>query len=210
MDPSTLPVRVLLLFFPGVLCALLVDALLPQRSRSMAQFLTGAFVYGIGSYLVLFLGRGLGVAASRALALEPPPPLTFFSALVDERMRIVWQEIALAAFVAVLLGSAVSAVLNHGLIHRAAHRLGLSRRHPEMDVWGYLLNSVEEHLIAVRDLETDTTFYGALEAFSDTGESPELLLRDVLVCRSSTSAVLYRSERLYVARSRDSIIIEQP
>ncbi|HEY0024198.1 MAG TPA: hypothetical protein VGB24_14880 [Longimicrobium sp.] len=44
MELSAFTLRIVLLFFPGVLCALLVDALIAHRERTPAQFLTNAFV----------------------------------------------------------------------------------------------------------------------------------------------------------------------
>ena len=43
----------MLLFFPGVLCALVVHSLTIKRERTTPQFLTSAFVYGVSTYLLL-------------------------------------------------------------------------------------------------------------------------------------------------------------
>lgn len=208
MELSALTLRVLLLFFPGVLCAMIVHALTIQRERTTAQFLTNAFVLGVSSYLLLAAGRSAAAALARFTGWYPPR-VTFFTALMTETARISWEEIALSAGVATLLAFLVSAALNYSLLHRMAVQFRISRRFGEADVWGYFLNSPEILWVGVRDLGTDTLYEGWVDAFSDTGASAELLLRGVKVSRSSTGAKLYDCERVYLARDRASLIIEQ-
>lgn len=82
MELSELTLRVLLLFFPGVLCAMLVDALTVRRERTPAQFLTASFVLGMGLYLFLALGRTAWAALARLFGTQAPPPVTFFGSLL--------------------------------------------------------------------------------------------------------------------------------
>ncbi len=128
MEISSVTLRVLLLFFPGVLCALLVDALTAHRDRTPVQFLTHAFALGMGSYLSLALVRDLAATLARWLRLREPLDVTFFDALLNDHTRIAWREIALAGGVGLVLSGAIVAVLNHNLIFRGANRLGVSRK----------------------------------------------------------------------------------
>jgi hypothetical protein len=63
---------VLLLFFPGVLCALVLDALTVHRERTPVQFLTHAFALGMGSYLSLYTVRDAVAAMAQWLRLRQP------------------------------------------------------------------------------------------------------------------------------------------
>ena len=209
MELSVLTLRVVLLFFPGVLCALVVHALTIQRERTTAQFLTSAFVFGVGTYLLLAGFREAYAAGAQRLGWRAPPQITFFDVLTDERARIAWGEIALSAVVASLLALVVAAGANRNLLHRAAEWMGISRMFGEVDVWGYFFNSPQIQWVSVRDLATDTMYEGWVEAFSDTGASAELLLRGVTVSRSSTGAKLFDCKRVYLARDRAMLIIEQ-
>jgi hypothetical protein len=209
MELSVLTLRVVLLFFPGVLCALVVHALTIQRERTTPQFLTSAFVYGVSTYLLLAGLREVCAGGAKVLGWRVPPRITFFAALTDERARIALGEIVLSAVVAVVLAVIVSVVLNNKLLYGAAEWLGISRRFGEPDVWGYFFNSPQIRWVAVRDLATDTVYEGWVEAFSDTGAAPEVLLRDVTVKNSSTGTKLFDSKRVYLARDKASLIIEQ-
>jgi hypothetical protein len=208
MELSTLAIRVLLLFFPGVICALLVDALTVHRERTPAQFLTHSFVLGLGSYLSLNFVRDIVFQIAHSAGWRRPLPVTFFDALIDEKLRISWGEIALATLAAVVLGIGVSAALNHQFIHTAANRLRITKKFGDLDVWALLFNSPEVGWVVVRDLANDLTFRGWVDAYSDHGATPELLLRNVTVFRSSTGDQLYGTERVYLARPGHSLLIE--
>lgn len=209
MELSVLTLRVVLLFFPGVLCALIVHALTIQRERTTPQFLTSAFVYGVSTYLLLATFREAYAFGAKVAGWKAPPRVTFFNVLTNEKARIAWGEIGLSVAVALLLALVMAVVLNNNVLHKAAERVGISRRFGEVDVWGYFFNSPQIRWVAVRDLATDTVYEGWVEAFSDTGAAPEVLLRDVTVKRNSTGTKLFDSKRVYLARDKVSLIIEQ-
>jgi hypothetical protein len=209
MELSVLTLRVVLLFFPGVLCALIVHALTMQRERTTPQFLTSAFVYGVSTYLLLAGLRAACAGIASLFGWGTPPRVTFFSALTNEKTRIAWGEIGFSAVVALMLALVMAVVLNNNVLHKAAERIGISRRFGEVDVWGYFFNSPQIRWVAVRDLATDTVYEGWVEAFSDTGAAPEVLLRDVTVKTNSTGTKLFDIKRVYLARDKTSLIIEQ-
>jgi hypothetical protein len=208
VEISSVTLRVLLLFFPGVLCALLVDALTAHRERTPVQFLTHAFALGMGSYLSLALVRDLAAALARWLRLREPLDVTFFDALLNDHTRIAWREIALAGCVGLVLSAGIAAVLNHNLIFRGANRLGVSRKTGDMDVWALLFGSKRGEMVVVRDLARDVAYHGSVEAFSESLDPAELLLRNVTVYRQSTAAKLYELERVYLARKVNELVIE--
>jgi hypothetical protein len=91
MELSDLALRVVLLFFPGVIAALIVDALVNHRDRGPFAFGTRSMVLGLLSYLLLASARALanGVA-HRSLPSGGLPELIFFRALTDERVKLDW------------------------------------------------------------------------------------------------------------------------
>ncbi|HEX6040467.1 DUF6338 family protein [Longimicrobium sp.] len=209
MELSALTLRVVLLFFPGVVCALIVRALTNRRERTLSEFLIDSFVLGLGTYLSLAAFRAGYAGVAHLVRWASPPSITFFDVLTDEHSRISWGEIALSAVVAFLLGAVVSAVVNHHLLFRVAGSLRISRKFGDPDVWSYFLNSPDIRWVSVRDVANDTVYEGAVEAFSDTGSAPELLLRNVTVSRNSTDTKLYECDRVYLARDRSTLIVEQ-
>ena len=209
MELSVLTLRVVLLFFPGVLCALVVHSLTIQRERTTPQFLTSAFVYGVSTYLLLAGIREVCAGGARVFGWSSPPRVTFFDVLTNERARIAWGEITLSALVALLLAVLVSAAVNHNVLHRLAGRLRVSRRFGQADVWGHFLDSPKTNWIIVRDVNADLMYEGWVDAFSDTGADPQLLLSEVSVYRASTGTKLHDRKRVYLTPRKESVIIEE-
>ena len=208
MEISSVTLRVLLLFFPGVLCALALDALTVHRERTPVQFLTHAFALGMGSYLSLYSLRDAAAAVAEWLRLRQPRDVVFFDALLNDGVRIAWGEIALSAGVGLMLVAVLAASLNRKLFARGAYHLGISRKSGDLDVWGLLFNSDSAGTVLVRDAAEDRAYHGSVEAVSETADRAELLLRDVTVYTNSTSKKLYEAGRVYLARDPRSVVIE--
>jgi hypothetical protein len=208
MEVSALTLRVLLLFFPGVLCAMLVDALTVHRERTATQFLTHSFVLGLTSYLLLYTVQGVCAEVSGVLGLPPPLPVTFIDALLNDKLRIAWGEIVLAGVFAVGLGAALSAGINHKILYRVGRRLHITRRRGSPDLWSYVLDSQQTAWITARDLEHGFAYYGLMQAYSETVDLAELWLRDVVVYASATGTKLYEANALYLSQDPRSITIE--
>jgi len=208
VEISSVTLRVLLLFFPGVLCAVLLDTLTVHRERTPVQFLTNAFALGMGSYLSLYTLRDAAAGLAKWLRLREPRDVRFFDALLNDHVRIAWGEIALSACVAFMLAAGVAAILNHKLFARAAYRLGISRKTGDLDVWGLLFNSPEGNVVLVRDVLQNRAYVGIVAGASESSDNAELLLRTVTVFENSTSRKLYETELVYLARDRRDVIIE--
>jgi hypothetical protein len=211
MEISDLALRVLLLFFPGVVAGLIVDALTNHRQRTPFVFATNAFVLGIVSYLMLAFLRSLwNWIIPGFFRGQRAPDLIFFQALTDEKVTLGWVEITLAVGVASVVALILSAVINHKWLHRIARRAYVSRRSGELDTWSLLFNSGEIGWINIRDFSRDLVYEGWVDAFSDTSEAPEVLLRDVGVYRNMSGELLYRTPRAYVKLRPDDVVIEYP
>lgn len=208
MELSALTLRVLLLFFPGVLCAMLVDALTVHRERTPTQFLTNAFVLGFASYLLLYSGQWVCEGAANLLGVRPPRRVTFMDALMNDRLRIAWGEIVLAAGTGIVLGVAVSAGLNHKVLYRMGGRLHVTRRRGTIDLWSYVLDSPQTTWISARDLEHGFTYLGWVQSYSETAAMAELWLRNVTVYQSASGTKLYDADALYLCQDPRSMTIE--
>jgi hypothetical protein len=62
--------------------------------------------------------------------------------------------------------------------------------------------------VVVRDLDHDLAYDGWVNAFSDTYDANELLLRDVKVYQSSSAQLLYELDSVYLTREKDELTIE--
>lgn len=208
MQISELTIRVLLLFFPGIICSILVDSVIVHEKRNTAFFLIYSFVYGVGSYLLLAsLPQLCGLIGSILKPLSTCQ-ISFFSALFDSKIEISWKEIAAASGMAIIQAFIISAIITHNLVNRIARRFGISRKSGKLDVWHYTFDSPDVRWAVVRDIANDLVFEGWVESFSDTSKNPELLMRDVRIYRNTTGEQLYEVGGIYLNRNKKDITIE--
>lgn len=194
-------VRLALLFLPGIICALVVEKLVPTSAWSTARLALYALVLGLACYLTYAL---LDAAVTRTW----PPMVGLLKSLADNR-ALDFTEIFLATAAAPFVGLAVSLALNGHWLNRFAKTIHVSNKFGEVDVWARTFNtSVTDTWVVVRDFDHDLAFEGWVNAFSETHDVNELLVRDLRVYQSSTSKFLYEVDSMYITRPKDSLTIE--
>lgn len=200
MDVTELTLRLALLFLPGIICALFVEKLVPTRQWSTARLALYSLVLGLGCYLIYGL--------SEALCLwKWPPSIDLLKSLTDKN-PLDFTEISLATLVAPVLGLLASLALNKHWLNRLARVIGVSNKFGDLDVWARMFNSSDIVWVVVRDFNHDLAFDGWVNAFSDTYDTNELLLRDVKVYQSSSAKLLYELDSVYLTRGKDELTIE--
>ena len=107
-----------------------------------------------------------------------------------------------------VLGLLASLALNKHWLNRLARVIGVSNKFGDLDVWARMFNSSDIVWVVVRDFNHDLAFDGWVNAFSDTYDTNELLLRDVKVYQSSSAQLLYELDSVYLTREKDELTIE--
>ncbi len=198
---NELTVRLALLFLPGIICALFVEKLVPTRAWSTARLALYALVLGLACYLTYAL-------LDAAFARRWPPTVDLLKSLADNK-ALDFTEIFLTTAAAPFVGLVVSLTLNGHWLNRLAKTIHVSNKFGEIDVWARTFNfSVTDAWVVVRDFDHDLAFEGWVNAFAETYDLNELLLRDVRVYQSSTSKFLYEVDSIYVTRPKDNLTIE--
>jgi MFS family permease len=199
---NELTVRLALLFLPGIICALFVEKLVPTSAWSTARLALYALVLGLACYLTYGF-------ADAAFGRRWPPSVDLLKSLADNR-GLDFTEIFLATAAAPFVGFAVSLAMNSHWLNRLAKAIHVSNKFGDIDVWALTFNSsdVTGAWVVVRDFDRDLAFEGWVDAFAETYDVNELLLRDVRVYQSSTSKFLYEVGSVYVTRPKDDLTIE--
>jgi MFS family permease len=199
---NELTVRLALLFLPGIICALFVEKLVPTAAWSTARLALYALVLGLACYLTYAL-------LDAVLARRWPPTVGLLKSLADNR-SLDFTEIFLATAAAPFVGLAVSLALNGHWLNRLARAIHVSNKFGDLDVWALTFNSsdITGAWVVVREFDRDLAFEGWVDAFADTYDVNELLLRDVRVYQSSTSKFLYEVDSIYMTRPKDHLTIE--
>ncbi len=203
MQASELVVRLILLFFPGVICAYIVDTFTSHKPRTQFQFLLNSLVLGLASYFLYWVLLRLF-----ALCGANPPEFVFLRALTDGQAPVVFREVAWAVLIAGCLGLAVTFASSHKLHFRIVRRMGITKKFGELDVWGFVFNSPQVEWVTVRDYSRNLAYDGWVQLFSDDSENAELHLQDVRVYKNDSGEELYSVSSLYLSLDRSSIAIE--
>src|SRR5690242_2155775 len=151
MEISDLTIRVLLLFFPGLICCKLVDNLTVHKERTTAMFVVHSFILGISCYLLLYLIAWLAVEGNKLVRRVLIFDVTFFDSLTNREAELQWSEILMTAALAFPLAFVVSFFAERKLIHRFAQLMGVTKKFGDLDVWDFMLNSREVEWVVVRD-----------------------------------------------------------
>ena len=205
MEISEFTFKLLLLFFPGILCAYIVDHLTIHRPRQAFFFLLQSFVFGLVSYFTYWFGL-------RIIQLFWPvkinPDIAFLRSLINSDIIFSFREIAIVAGVAIIIACIFTVISRFKFFNRFARFIGLTKTFGELDVWGYLMNMKEVVWVTVRDHKNDLIYDGWVQAFSDDSKDAEILLRDVSLYKNSTGEKLYQAGAVYISRNREDISIE--
>jgi hypothetical protein len=210
MEFSELTIRLLLIFFPGILASMIVDSLTAHRGRDFKVFLLNSFILGLAAYLILFICIGINNLIVKLRGLVPTWEVDFLNSLIDKTSDINFTEVIIASLISIILAFLVSAFINYKILHKLSIKLKLTKKFGQLDVWSYVFDSPDIDWIIVRDLEIDLMYQGWVEAFSDTYDNNELFIRDVLVYRNSTAEELYFMAGVYITKESNNLIIEFP
>jgi hypothetical protein len=189
MEISEFTVRLLLLFFPGVICAYLVDALTVHRPRQPIFFLLQSFTMGLSSYFFYWLSC---VVLNHCLPSKCTFEVVILSALVDKTITVSFREVGLVTILAVGLGLLITVSAKYKLLYRITHLFRLTNKFGEFDVWGYTMNLKQVHWVTVRDHKKNLVYDGWVQAFSDDSQNAEMLLRDVSIYKNNSGEKLYQ------------------
>lgn len=214
MEVTELTLHLGLLFLPGIICALIVEKLSPNREWPTARFVLYSFVLGLASYLIYALLQSLSYPLLHSVFCwkwPPPwkwPPSVHLFRSLNQHEDLDPTEILLTTIVSFFVGLVVSRGLNKHWLNRLARRMRASVKFGALDVWAHILNSDDVEWVVVRDFERDLAYEGKVDSYSETYDVNELLLQDVKVYRNSTAEPLYEVKAVYLTRQKDDLTIE--
>ena len=201
MNISEFAFNLLLIFFPGIICAYMIDMFTNHREWTQFQFVINAFLLGFGSYL-------LYAAVVYFFAPEKIDSINFLNALSEGKAKISLKEILQVSAVSAVLAVVIIVINTHKLHFRLFQTLKITKKFGEQDVWGFLMNSTSTEWVTVRDSENNIMYDGSVRVFSDNSKEAELLLENVSVYKNDSGKHLYDIHAQYLSLNRDKISIE--
>lgn len=217
MQISEFTFRLILLFIPGIIAFIIVDCLTIHKERKLYEILIYSLLFGFLSYLmygivIYFFGliKALAVLLSQ---LNYKLEFSFLKSLTDNSIALDLKEIFIVTFLSIPVAFVFVYLINYKILYRIAHKLNISKKYGDIDLWSYIMNmkTSDSEWVVVRDIENDLMYEGWIQAFSDSSEkNDELFLRDVKVYKNSTGDELYDIPAIYLSRERKNLLIEFP
>lgn len=212
MELTEFALRLMLLFFPGIICFYIIETLTVHRERPTHEVLLRCFIYGIFSYLAY-----AGVLAllncswcERTASYDFPDQVSILKSSFNQNATPNISEIFLTTVIATILGLLFSCAIAHKWPNDFGQWTKISKKFGDPNVWSRTFNSGTAQWATIRDLENGQMYAGYVEAFSDVEDVAELLLSHVIVYNEHTGEELYQADHMYLSRRRDNLTVEIP
>ncbi len=192
-----------LVFLPGIIWANVDARFGAEVNPRPTTFLVRAFMFGMSTYVVLFLLYEIfGVEFGYPDLASNLDGINFFE---------IKDEIAWSIPVSLILSVCWLWIVQIRLVMKFLQAIGATRRHGAREVWRYALNSDESDVefVQIRDKERGVTFAGWVHAYSESDGVREVLLSDAIVY-DDEGWEISRSQALYLSRPKDDIWVEFP
>lgn len=205
MELSEFTFRIILIFVPGLISFFIIDKLTIHKEFKVHQIIINSLMLGFFCYFSYYM-----MLLLIKIALKNDIKFSFLKVLIDKNATINFKEIAFVTILSIPIGFLFAFLLNYKVLFRVAHKLKISKKFGDLDVWSYIMNSKIPEWVVIRDIENDLMYEGWIEAFSDSTGVDELFLRDVKVYKNSTAEEYYEIPGLYLPRKRENLSIEFP
>lgn len=205
MTLDILLLQLAIVFLPGLVWAR-VDACYAKKEKpSNTDFVLNVFLFGVVSYVVVFIGYYL---------FDLGNPVLYNSGAsgdIDFGNKEIVFEISVALMVSVVLSVLWVYASTYKLFTRFLQLIKATKRYGDEDVWDYVFNSgsASVEYVHVRDMEKEYVYAGWVRAFSETGKLRELMLTNVQVY-DFAGTLLFEVPSLYVAKPTEGMVIEFP
>lgn len=178
MGLSDLTIRLIVLFLPGVIAAIIVDELTEHEVWTPFKFVLYSIVLGFISYLVYQLLFMLLILVCPQLSGNS---VHFWQSLFDKDSNIALNEVVYACIVSIFIGGIISTIIQRKILHKVARWLSISQKYGDENLLTYFLNSQEVTWVCVRDYEKKLIYEGWVQSFSEISSLREIVLVDVKV-----------------------------
>ncbi|MDK9722612.1 MAG: DUF6338 family protein [Rhodospirillales bacterium] len=190
-----------LIFFPGIIWALMHRAFCEKERGSEFYFILNCFVFGVATYVITFslydaFGHLHPVARFFADGQTPASVFSFTDLLVTSGVAIV-----------------LGLLWTYGATYKPQYwfmqKIKASKKYGNEDVWDLTFNSPSVKYVNVRDFNKQLVYAGWVKAFSESGKLREILISKAQIYNFD-GELLYEMPLVYIARGSDDIHIEFP
>jgi hypothetical protein len=201
MEISELTLKLIILLLPGAVSSIIFQKLTVHKKWNSFQFVLNSILFGLSSYLI-----------SQLIASIKTP---------DEDFVKLWEhlqtnELPKASIIifclvtSVFVGFLSAGIDNYKLINKIGKFFKFSTKYGDENLYSYFLGSPDINEIFVHDVKNNITYHGNVDAYSETTEIKEIVLRNVKVYNYETSEYSFSISRVYLSMSKDEMVIHVP
>lgn len=204
---SQLIISLIILLIPGIIAALIFDAITQHKPWNNFIFSVYVVLFGWLSYLPLWLWNKFAKALESNIQWGS---VYAFTKLEKSNLNEnIYYDVLLAAFFAVIFAYLIAYAANHKWLTRAANKLGVSDKYGDESLFYYYLNGGSKKDIkwlSVHDFSRDIIYAGALLSYSEQDGAQELVLVNVDVYPAAGDS--YRLDNIYICAKKGNLSIE--
>lgn len=203
MTATEFTLKLLFLFFPGIISFLILDSFTDHRKAEVHHWVVYSFALGVCDYLIYYLICRFCYGAEFLMA---------FQRIANGDMTLDFVEIAWVSLIAILFGAFVTAAINRSWIFNFVSKIGISNKYSEPSLLNYLICRDLAELdkwVRIRDFENDIIYEGYIKAYSDPRENVDALtLKDTRVYVLSSGEHIYDVNVSYIPIKQEKMIVE--
>ena len=206
MNIDILTIKLLFLFLPGIICAVIVARLTTHRDLKPLDYFIPSLIYGSLIFVIYNLLSELWNSILPEAWELPKYDILPTKDNLDSVISIY--AIAIAIIIGVIVAFVLSAIINKKLLHRLAKLLRITRKFGDRDVWSFIMNSEDTDWLLIRDQEIGLYYVGQLTVYSDEEPNRELVLDNTIVYDNNTGKERYNAGSVYFSFPNEGLIIE--
>src|ERR1017187_4910042 len=178
MEISEFAFRLIILFFPGLIAAYIINCLTVHKPREPFFFVAQSLALGAASYCFLeIVCKKVSPFLNAKYGWSWPTNMEFFNALSNSKVIPSFGEIGYACICAVIIGLVVTIFSTYKIFYLLCKNLWITSKSGELDVWGMTFSNRKIQFVTIRDHAKDLVYDGWIEGFSNDGKQAELLDR---------------------------------
>jgi len=213
MEITELVWNLFLLLLPGVVATIMIRQVTGEK-YTIFDFIVYAALLGISTFIIMELLYSVYniiiVIFCKDKSFVWGLNLTVWDRIFNNSQSFNKIEIIVSYFLSIPLGVFYSLIVSKKLLNKLLKKLNLTNRYGDNDIWSFYLNSEDISWIFVRDKTASLTYYGAVKAYSESGDKREIVLTNVAVYNTADLELLYEVESVYLELEESKFSIESP
>jgi hypothetical protein len=200
MEISELTLKLIIILIPGAIATRIYQKITIHDKWTSFQFIANSILFGSFSYLATEIFIDQVYNDTRLVA--------FWSDL--QGSDVPYDIVLKACLFGVGISLLVSAIDHFKLLNWFAKKIRISNKYGDENLYSYFLNAKNVNEVYIRDLDNNTTYHGMIDSFSETDETCEIVLWDVVVYSNDPFKEVSKLDKVYLSRLKTSITIELP